>query len=336
LNPHFKHHLTELAKNLQEKQRMDNIIPQILRDLSSKPSEYVKEVTPLLKEFAAKLEEMKKSFEQNLFKDSSNRTLYANIDKEDATKVRASRYGLNITSGELSSLKLGRVLHPFIIKFYLSFLSEKTEKNNAKLGDLEKIYISDKVFDVYRGDGQLYAEIGKDNSIIFAYKRLGFLVAIDDSHIILVEVRRTDKELHRELIIYNSDVKQYEIFHNKIYSLFRSCMGFDEPSTIEPARESFYGTRTSFRKTDFAGRTFTTSIQKNNVLELKVANCPQQLNPYDSAVYACKNATLLCADKKITQGTYSQNDINLFRYEIFNTIVKIGTNNDANLVDLDV
>lgn len=76
----FKHYLTDLAKNVNDKQKIDNVIPQILKDLNAKPSEYAKEVTPLVKEFSNKLVELKKSFELNLYKDSANRGLYSTID----------------------------------------------------------------------------------------------------------------------------------------------------------------------------------------------------------------------------------------------------------------
>ena len=136
--------------------------------------------------------------------------------------------GFNITSGELASLQAGKPLTDSIILFYLTFLREKASKLNTRAGDDDKIYIADRVFDIYKGEGLLYSMIGKDSSILSVHKRVGFLIAVDDAHLILVEIKKTEKDHTKELIIYNSSVKHYEVFHNKIYGVFRSCIGYDE------------------------------------------------------------------------------------------------------------
>lgn len=84
------------------------------------------------------------------------------------------------------------------------------------------------MFDVYKGEGLIYSLIGKDSSILNIHKRVGFLITLDDQHLILVEIKKTQQQNNKELIIYNSSIKQYEVFHNKIYGVFRSCIGYDE------------------------------------------------------------------------------------------------------------
>lgn len=335
INPYFKHHLSDLALSINELQRIDNIIPKILKDLQARPKEYVKEIVPAFKEFSAKMIKVYKDFEDNTFKDAGNRVHYTNIDKEEPDRIRASRYGLNIANRDLGTLRTGRLVHPLVVTFFLQFLKEKTQQINVKLGENERVYLYDSIVDVYRGDAILLDEFGKEGSNIWRYyKRLGFIIGVDDRHIIFVELRKTDDDLKKELVIYNSDVEKYQMFHRKIYEIFRNSLGLDEPEVMmnslafrpRDSREAF-------------GASMRMKMQTKNsvghVLDLRVANCPQQVNPFDSAVYASKNASLLCLNKKIMQGMYSQADINQFRYEIFNIILKIGNDADVDIYDIE-
>jgi len=334
INPYFKHHLGELVFCISELQRLDNIVPKILKDLQSRPKEYVKEIAPGLKEFADKMQKVYKDFETNTFKDAGNRTHYANIDREEANRIRVSRYGFNVANRDLATLRPGRLVHPIVISFFLHFLKEKNQQRNIKLTENERVYINENCIDVYRGESLLLAELGKEGgSLLNYFKRLGFLIGVDDKHFIFVEVRKTEDELRKELIIYNSDIEKYQMFHSKIYSSFRSCLGLEESDRLNSAL-GFTKPKENLSLSSKVNRTQPV-IKASHVLDLKIANCPQQVNPFDSAVYACKNASLLCLNKKIMQGIYSQTDINQFRYEIFNLLLKIGNDADMDLLDLE-
>jgi len=339
INPNFKHYLGELVFNITELQRLDNTIPKILRDLQSRPKEYIKEIVPVIRGFADGIAKVYKEFESNTFRDAGNRLQYTNIDREEANRIRVSKYGFNIANRDLATLKMGRLMHPLIINFFLHFLKEKTQQRNAKLGETERVYVNENIIDVYRGESLLLAELGKEGGNMLNYfKRLGFMIGVDDKHFIFVEVRRTEDDLRKELIIYNSDIEKYQMFHNKIYAIFRTCLGLEESEKL--------ATSLGFRTTGKDGQeAFNVSSKLNrtqprsgisHVLDLRVANCPQQVNPFDSGVYACKNASLLSFNKKIMQGIYSQTDINQFRYEIFNLLCKIANDHDMDLLDIDV
>ena len=193
INPNFKHHLVDYITSINELQKIDNVVPKILKDLQSRPREYAKELVPIVKEFADKMQQVYKDFENNTFKDAGNRTYYANIDKEEAGRIRASRYGVNLANRDLATLKLGRVIHPLIVSFFLNFLREKSEEHNVSLGDNERIYINQNIIDVYRGENLLLSELGGDgNGLLRQYRRLGFVVGVDDKHLIFVELKRTD------------------------------------------------------------------------------------------------------------------------------------------------
>jgi len=336
INPYFKHYLGELVFNITELQRLDNTVPKIIKDLQSRPREYIKEIAPVIRDFADKIAQVYKEFESNTFKDAGNRLHYTNIDREEANRIRVSRYGFNVANRDLATLKVGRLVHPIIVNFFLNFLKEKTQQRNAKLGETERVYVNENVIDVYRGESLLLAELGKEGGNLLNYfKRLGFMIGVDDKHFMFVEVRRTEDDLRKELIIYNSDIEKYQMFHNKIYSVFRTCLGLEESEKLATS----LGFRTgkdqeAFSLSSKMNRTQPRSV--SHVLDLRVANCPQQVNPFDSAVYACKNASLLSFNKKIMQGIYSQTDINQFRYDIFNLLVKISNDQDIDLLDIDV
>ena len=123
------------------------------------------------------------------------------------------------------------------------------------------------------------------------------------------------------------------MFHSRIYGIFRVCMGLDESEKLSGSvGVKLHESRSQFTQSMRASRVPRVS----NVLDLKIANCPQQVSPYDSAAYACKNATLLCLNKKIMQGMYSQNDVNQFRYEIFNIALKLGNEIDVDFLDIEI
>jgi len=180
----------------------------------------------------------------------------------------------------------------------------------------------------------LLAELGKEGgNLLNYYKRIGFLIGVDDKHFIFVEIRKTEDDLRKELVIYNSDIEKYQMFHSRIYNAFRSCLGLEESDRLNSAL-GFTKPKEALSLSSKVNRS-QPQTKASHVLDLKIANCPQQVNPFDSAVYACKNASLLCLNKKIMQGIYSQNDINQFRYEIFNLLLKVGNDADMDLLDLE-
>jgi len=163
----------------------------------------------------------------------------------------------------------------------------------------------------------LYGELGPGKNLREIYRRMGYIFHVDLSHFILVELINGDNK--SELIIYDSDLKEYEHTHTKLKALFSEVVGEDEMA--KTATMHFGGTRNKFASS-------TLGNERN--LQTRAANCPQQMNAFDSAVFALKNAYLLTDNKKIMQGSYTQNEINAFRYEIFNNVIKAGKIDETN------
>jgi len=317
VDPYIKHKLAELYKLVNELQAIDNVVPQIIKNLSEKPEEFCKELAPIIQDFLSKIEGINKDFEQNTSNDSSNKLFYDKIDRDDPNIIRVRKQNIDLTNGILSSLKPGKFLHPSIVHVYLLSLKEKSETINETLPEGEKIAIYGQPIELYGGEDMLYGELGPGKNLREIYRRMGYIFHVDLSHFILVELINGDNK--SELIIYDSDLKEYEHTHTKLKALFSEVVGEDEMD--KTATMYFGGTRNKFASS-------TLGNEKN--LQTRAANCPQQMNAFDSAVFALKNAYLLTDNKKIMQGSYTQNEINAFRYEIFNNVIKAGKIDEAN------
>jgi hypothetical protein len=328
VDPYIKHNLGEVYKQINELQAYDNIIPQIIKDLSEKPEEYARELSPMVQEFLVKLELLNKDIDQNLYKDASNKQLYEKIDKDEPNKIRVSRYGIEVTSGMLVSLKPAKGLQASVVAFYINYLNEKIEATNKTLADGEKIQLASEPIDIYGGEEILYQVLGRDRNFKGVYKRIGFVFHIDQTHYILVELYDSNGKGAYELVIYDSNLKEYEHCHTRLKALFAEIVGEDElgRTTSKFGGAGAGGTREKFGST--MTKAYTAGLDRS--LPTRIANCPQQMNGYDSGVFVLKNAALLSENRKVMQGTYSQKEIDMFRYEIFNSIIKMSRTDDIN------
>ena len=344
VSPFIKHNLTELYKYINELQAIDNIIPQIIKDLNEKPDEFIRELSPIINDFISKLEAINKDFGQNTFKDSSNKSIYDKIERDEPNKIRANSYGIELTSQILATLKPSKYLNPSIVHFYLSFLNEKIETStNQTLAEGEKIFLSTQLVELYGGEDVLYLALGKDKISKKSYRRFGYLFHIDLNHFIFVEfinnsssnnfnstgfnTSSSSSSNKSELIIYDSNFKEYEHAHVKLKSLFAEIIGDDQLAKTS-YKFGYSGTKDKFAATTMGSLGSYERPYEKGLLS-RAGNCPQQMNNYDSAVFALKNANLFSENKKIMQGSYIQNEIVNFRYEIFNMIIKTGKVDDV-------
>ena len=312
VDPFIKHDLLGVIKKVSELQQLDGIVPGILEDLKSKPDEYIKNLKPVLQDFLRKLRLLTSDMEKLVVRDAAYKDLYKALENEDPNQIRASKYGKHIVNSDLLALKLDRPPVK-VMEFYLNYLAERLAVKNQEIPDGEKLFLAESLYDIHGQEGSILKELTKNALAKTTYKRVGLIISLASDHYILVEVMINNLRGVKELCIYDSNLKEYQHVHSKLYTLFKDIAGDIDVGAM---------TQTGGWQRDTGKMSMTMSASSSSFMRVKQTNCPQVLSRTDSGLYALKNAQLFCENLKPGPGSYSFKDMETFRYDVFATIVK--------------
>jgi hypothetical protein len=299
---------------------IDCTVLDIAAELSIRLKELMKPLLLNFAEFYNKTQNILNNFDgYSLSSDHTLRLMYENIELEDEMAIRTNRYGMKLTNGILGTLREGRAVPLLIIDFMSQYFNEKAA-HRTRLKNVPPVMFLTSLFFENLINGRLnprapeYYDYGKvkeltakykglRNTVFHNFQRLVFLLPFTDINFAVVEVRNYPE---REIVIYDTEGGEFDGVHPLIFTIMKKWIT-DE-------------------LIDKSGMNLDRCILEAKEYNIRNGGCPQCMVPFDSGVAACEMMNLISENQQITINSFGPEDTRMFRYVLFNCLVRIGLN----------